>query len=81
MAQLLVRNLDDRLKARLQRRARMHGRSMGEEAREILRNALRDPEPMKGLGTEIAVLFRGRGLQEDIPEVRGHAARPAIFKP
>ena len=50
MAQLLVRNLDDRLKARLQRRARMHGRSMGEEAREILRNALRDPEPSLCVG-------------------------------
>ena len=81
MAQLLVRNLEDRLKARLQRRARTHGRSMEEEAREILRNALRQEEPTKGLGTEIAALFRGRGLQEEIPEVRGHAARPAVLEP
>jgi plasmid stability protein len=81
MAQLLVRNLEDRLKVRLQRRARTHGRSMEEEAREILRNALREEEPAKGLGTEIAALFRGRGLQEEIREVRGHAARPAVFEP
>jgi plasmid stability protein len=81
MAQLLVRNLEDRLKVRLQRRARTHGRSMEEEAREILRNALREEEPAKGLGTEIAALFRGRGLQEGIREVRGHAARPAVFEP
>lgn len=81
MAQLLVRNLEDRLKGRLQRRAKTHGRSMEEEAREILRNALREEEPAKGLGTEIAALFQGRGLEEDIPELRGHAARPARFEP
>lgn len=81
MAQLLVRNLEDRLKARLQRRARTHGRSMEEEAREILRHALREEEPVKGLGTDIAALFRGRGLEKDIVEVRGHVARPATFEP
>ena len=81
MAQLLVRNLEERLKARLKRRARTHGRSMEEEARDILRNALSEDEPAKGLGTEIAALFRGRGLQQEIPEVRGHAARPAVFEP
>ena len=81
MAQLLVRNLEDRLKVRLQRRARTHGRSMEEEAREILRNALREEEPARGLGTEIAALFRDCGLQEEIPELRGHAARPAVLEP
>lgn len=81
MAQLLVRNLEDRLKVRLQRRAKTHGRSMEEEAREILRHALREEEPAKGLGTEIAALFRGRGLEKDIAEVRGHSVRPATFEP
>ncbi len=42
MAQILVRNLEDRLKGRLQRRAKQHGHSMEAEAREILRNALKD---------------------------------------
>ncbi len=42
MAQLLVRNLEDDVKARLQRRAQRHGRSTEEEVREILRNAVRD---------------------------------------
>jgi plasmid stability protein len=54
---------------------------MEEEAREILRNALREEEPARGLGTEIAALFRDRGLQEEIPELRGHAARPAVLEP
>ena len=72
MAQILVRNLDDRVKARLERRARRNGRSMEAEAREILRNGLREEQkPAYGLGTEIANMFRGIGLKEgeEIPEL------------
>ena len=65
MAQLLVRNLEDQLKVRLQRRAKRHGQSMEAETRDILRNALRQEEaPTGGLGTEIANTFRGIGLRE-----------------
>ena len=82
MAQILVRNLEDRLKGRLQRRAKQHGRSMEEEARDILRNALREEEASSaGLGTEIAALFRGAGLKEEIPELRGHEIEPVTFEP
>lgn len=35
MAQFIVRNLEDDVKARLKRRAARHGRSMEEEARHI----------------------------------------------
>jgi plasmid stability protein len=81
MAQILVRNLETQLKTRLQRRAKRHGRSMEEEARDILRNALRNEEtPARGLGTEIASLFRETGLQNEIPEIRGHSALPASFE-
>jgi plasmid stability protein len=44
MAQLLVRHLEDDVKAKLQRRARRHGHSTEEEVREILRNAVRDED-------------------------------------
>jgi plasmid stability protein len=73
MAQILVRNLEDRLKGRLQRRAKRHGRSMEAEAREILRNALREEETAKlGLGSEMVALFSGSGvyLDEPIAEIR-----------
>jgi plasmid stability protein len=40
MAQLIVRNLDDGLVARLKKRAAEHGRSAEAEHREILRQAL-----------------------------------------
>jgi plasmid stability protein len=40
MASITIRDIDDRLKAKLRVRAAHHGRSMEEEAREILRTAL-----------------------------------------
>jgi plasmid stability protein len=73
MAQLLVRNLEDGVKAKLQRRAKRHGRSMEEEVREILRDATKGEESSrKGLGTRISSRFRKIGLRkgEEIPELR-----------
>jgi antitoxin FitA len=78
MAQLIVRNLDDAVKHKLQRRAARHGRSMEEEIRDILRDAVKDEgRARKGLGTEIADLFRGVGLDEPIQELCGYPAQPA----
>lgn len=80
MAQFVVRNLEEEVKARLQRRAARHGQSMEEEVRDILRNALKEDEtPARGLGTEIASLFSKIGLEADIPELAGQAVRPATF--
>jgi len=82
MAQILVRNLEDQLKGRLQHRAKRHGRSMEEEVREILRNALREENiPPRKLGSEIVALFSGQGigLDEDIYELRGYPVMPATF--
>jgi plasmid stability protein len=47
MATMTIRNLDDELKARLRVRAAQHGKSMEEEARSILRDALKS-EPLSG---------------------------------
>lgn len=40
MASILIRKIDERLKSRLRVRAAQHGRSMEEEAREILKAGL-----------------------------------------
>ena len=40
MASMTIRNLDESLKKRLRVRAAEHGKSMEEEAREILRSVL-----------------------------------------
>ena len=48
MATLTIRQLDEKTKARLRVRAAHHGRSMEEEAREILRSALTTASPVRG---------------------------------
>ena len=40
MASMTIRNIEDQLKSRLRVRAAAHGRSMEDEARDILRTAL-----------------------------------------
>jgi plasmid stability protein len=64
MAQILVRNLDDRLKGRLQRRAKRHGHSMEAEAREILRDALRE-EKAQSVGLVRPLLLSSAGRELD----------------
>jgi antitoxin FitA len=85
MAQILVRNLDDQVKGRLQNRAKRHGRSMEEEVREILRNVLKAPEtPAVGFGTASVALFSGQGIGlkegEEIREWRGFPLKPISFE-
>ena len=82
MAQLVVRNLDEEVKAKLRRRAAAHGRSMAEEVRAILRDTVKEEAcPEGGLGTRIATAFKGIGLRkgEEIPELRGYTIRPVDF--
>jgi len=77
MAQLVVRNLDDDVKAKLQQRARRHGRGTEDEVREILRNAVRnEPQKAEPLGKCLRALFSDIGLEEDILEWRGQGRHP-----
>lgn len=69
MATMTIRNLDDQLKARLRIRAAEHGRSMEDEARDILRTALSE-ETADTL--PLAAAIRARlaplgGVELDIP--------------
>jgi plasmid stability protein len=78
--QILIRNIDAAMKRKLRRRAERHGHSMEQEVRDILQNALKDESHReKGLGTRIAERFRGVGLKEDIPELRGYRIDPPNF--
>ena len=80
MAQVIVRNLEDDVKARLKRRAERYGRSMEEEVRDILRNAVKEENrPMSRLGSRIAARFAKIGLMADLPELRGQLPRSAKF--
>jgi plasmid stability protein len=53
MASITIRNLDDEIKQRLRVRAAEHGRSMEEEARDILRRVMSDTTPPRDLAAAI----------------------------
>ena len=82
MAQLVVRNIEQSVKTRLQRRAKRNGHSMAEEVRNILRDAVKQSNVEEGLGTKFSRRYARAGLRsgEDIPELRGFEVRPVIFK-
>jgi plasmid stability protein len=82
VAQFVVRNIENGVKARLQRRARRNGRSMEEEVRDILRAAVNEDQDVAagGLGTEISALFAKTGIDFDIPELRGHQIKAPNFE-
>jgi plasmid stability protein len=77
MASMTIRNLDDELKARLRVRAAQHGRSMEEEARVLLREALVVPRaaPRRNLA-EVAKSLFGPRHGVDLPAMPRAKARP-----
>ena len=80
MVQLVVRQIEEEVKMRLKRRASRHGRSMEEEVRHILRNAVKDDgRPVTRLGSRIVARFGPNGLTTDLPELHGQPVRAAIF--
>ena len=80
MAQFIVRDLEDDVKARLKRRAAHHGRSMEEEVRHILRNVVKEENKrVPRLGSRIAARFKKVGLTTELPELHGQPARSADF--
>ena len=80
MAQFIVRHLEEDVKARLKRRAEHHGRSMEEEVRHILRNAVKEQNlRVSMLGSRIAARFAKTGLTTELPELHGQRPRSAEF--
>jgi plasmid stability protein len=71
MASITIRNLEDSVKARLRVRAAQRGHSMGEEARQILRQALGEPADGGSFADLAEALFGGKGV-----ELEPHAPVP-----
>ena len=68
MASITIRNLDDEVKTRLRMRAAGHGRSMEEEARLILREAVEHETSPKNLASAICARFAPfGGVELEIP--------------
>ena len=79
MASITIRNLDDDVKTRLRVRAAGNGRSMEEEVRLILRDAV-EPKPR---GRNLAEAIRARiaplgGVDLELPP-RGPGREPPSF--
>jgi plasmid stability protein len=79
MASITIRRLEETTKRRLRIRAARHGRSMEQEAREILKSALSQPdEQPKDLVAEIRKIFAPLGgVELQIPP-RGPIRDPGI---
>ena len=72
MASITVRNLEDGLKLKLRVRAAQNGKSMEQEARDILRAALDDVEDGPRTGRDLVSAIRARfeplgGVELDLP--------------
>ena len=80
VAQFVVRHIENDVADKLKRRAKRHARSMEDEVRHILRNAVQEgPKKDRKLGSCIAQRFRRAGLTSDLPEWRGQVASAADF--
>ena len=82
MSDLLIRNIDRQLKRQLEERARSHRRSLSDEARHLLKQALlQSAEPEKGLFSAMRAMVseecRTDDLVFDIPDV---ASEPPKFE-
>ena len=75
MASITIRNLDDDVKRRLRVRAAEHGRSMEEEARDILRQVVGQPSAPRNLGQAIHARFAAVG-GIDLPRPQRGPMRP-----
>ena len=81
MSQVVVRNLEDGVKAGVTQRALLHGWSIEEESRQILRKAVLADSSSTPLGSLIAARFAGCGLVEDLPELHGQVIAGMDFNP
>ena len=79
MATLLIRDLDDTLYAGLEQQARLNGRTIEDETREILRGRIVQPSPAPQENImQIAARFfgSGTGLDLDLPRRSEDRDRP-----
>lgn len=82
MATITIRKLDEKTKTRLRVRAAHHGRSMEEEAREILRSALQSsPVEQENLSEVIRRRFaKFGGIELELPQRDAGRATPRFLE-
>ena len=78
MTDLLIRNIDPRLKRLIEKRARQNGKSLSEEAKILIRKGLGDD---RKLGTEMVNLVRPEDRGDDLVfEYSEPISRPPDFE-
>lgn len=82
MASITIRDLDDRTKERLRVRAARQRRSMEEEARHILREAVaQEDAPAENLAAAIGQRFRALGgVELEVPAREPIRPPPAVTR-
>jgi plasmid stability protein len=80
MASLIIRNLDETVKTALRVQAARNGRSMEEEARQVLRRALTRDAARGGLGSRIAGRFAAAGGVDITLPSRHTPRQPPTFR-
>jgi plasmid stability protein len=82
MSDLLIRNIDSHLKRQLEESARTHRRSLSEEARSLLKQALSQPaEQETGMFTAMRALVPEDCRSDDLAfETSGKVSKPPDFE-
>jgi plasmid stability protein len=81
MTDLLIRNIEPRLKRQLQENARKHNRSISDEAKLLLQRALASEAGGRKLGTLMSQLLPPEYRSEEyVFEIRGEISRPPDFE-
>jgi len=81
MSDLLIRKVTLHMKRQLRERARTHGRSLSEEAKALLEEALQKPAKDRKLGTELFNLIKPEHRGDDfVFEISGPAREPPDFE-
>jgi plasmid stability protein len=83
MSDLLIRNMTSGMKRQIQERARIHRRSLSEEAKLLLHKALATPELEleQNMGDWLTGLVRSEDRGDDLVfEYRGNFPKPPDFE-
>lgn len=81
MTDLLIRDIDPHLMGRIEESARKNNRSLSDEAKEILGDALMPPPADRKLGTWMFDLIRPEDRGDDLVfEVPGDISEPPNFE-
>jgi antitoxin FitA len=81
MSDILVRNLEPRLKRQLEESARKHNRSLSDEAKVLIQSALAAGPSDRKLGTEMYNLIRPEDRGDDLVfEAPGDISKPPDFE-